>query len=47
MALKARGSLNYGTPCRLKLAVFEGVGHFGGKFQVEGDIPINDLCTTR
>ena len=25
---------------RLKIAVSEGVGHFGPKFQVEGDIPI-------
>ena len=24
---------------RLKVTVFEGVGHFGPKFQVEGDVP--------
>ena len=32
---------------RLEVAVFEGVGYFGPKFQVEGDIPANYLCTAR
>ena len=26
---------------RLEVAVFEGVGHFGPKFHVEGDVPTN------
>ena len=26
---------------RLEITVFEGVGHFGLKFQVEGDVPTN------
>ena len=31
----------------VEVAVFEGVGHFGPKFQVEGDVPTNHLCTVR
>ena len=31
----------------MEFAVFEGVGHFGPKFQVEGDVPTNHLCTVR
>jgi len=27
------------TEYQLEVAIFEGVGHFGPKFQVEGDIP--------
>ena len=26
---------------------FKGVGHFGPKFQVEGDVPTNHLCTVK
>ena len=32
---------------RLEVAVFEGVGNFRRKFQVEGDVPTNRLCTVR
>jgi len=32
---------------RLEVAVFEGVGHFNSKFQVEVDIPTNYLYTIR
>ena len=28
---------------RLEIAVFEGVGHFGPKFQAEGDIPFEQF----
>ena len=31
--------MSYTTEYRLEIAVFEGVGHFGVNFQVEGDIP--------
>ena len=30
-----------------KSPFYNGVGHFGRKFNVEGDIPTNHLCTAR
>ena len=32
---------------RANIGVFQWVGHFGPKFQIEGYIPTNHLCTDR